>query len=45
VHGLIKKAGHTYKYYLTRFGKTVITTGLKPRELVIIPQLALSSAV
>ena len=45
VHGLIKKAGHAYKYYLTRFGKAVITTGLKLRELVIIPQLALGSAV
>ena len=37
VHGLIKKVGHTYKYYLTRFGKAVMTTGLKLRELVIIP--------
>jgi hypothetical protein len=45
VHGLIKKVGHTYKYYLTRFGKTVITTGLKLRELVIIPQLSLNGAV
>ena len=45
VHGLIKKVGHTYKYYLTRFGKTVITTGLKLRELVIIPQLATTMAV
>ena len=44
VHGLIKKVGHTYKYYLTRFGKAVITTGLKLRELVILPQLALGSA-
>jgi hypothetical protein len=40
VHGLIKKVGHTYKYYLTRFGKAVITTGLKLRELVIIPHLS-----
>jgi hypothetical protein len=40
VHGLIKKAGRTYKYYLTQFGKDVIATGLKLRELVIIPQLA-----
>ena len=23
VHGLIKKVGHTYKYYLTQFGKAV----------------------
>ena len=35
-HGLIKKVGRTYKYYLTRFGKQVITTGLMLRELVII---------
>lgn len=40
VHGLIKKVGHTYKYYVTRFGKDVLATGLKLRELVIIPQLA-----
>ena len=40
LHGLIKKVGHTYKYYLTRFGKDVIATGLKLRELVVIPQLA-----
>jgi len=43
VHGLIKKVGHAYKYYLTSFGKAVITTGRKLRELVIIPQLALGS--
>jgi len=40
LHGLIKKVGHTYKYYLTRFGKEVLTTGLKLRELAVIPQLA-----
>jgi hypothetical protein len=40
VHGLIKKVGHTYKYYLTQFGKEIITTGLKLRDLVLIPQLA-----
>jgi hypothetical protein len=38
LHGLIKKIGRTYKYYLTRFGKQVFTAGLKFRELVI-PQL------
>jgi hypothetical protein len=32
--------GRTYKYYLTRFGKQVITTRLKLRDPVIIPQLA-----
>ena len=40
LHGLIKKIGRTYKYYLTQFGKQVITTGMKLRELVVIPQLA-----
>ncbi len=39
LHGLIKKVGHAY-YYLTRFGKDVIATGLKLKELVVIPQLA-----
>ena len=43
LHGLIKKVGRTYKYYLTQFGKTVIAAGLKLRELVIIPQLACGS--
>jgi len=40
IHGLIKRVGRTYKYYLTRLGRTVILTGLKVRELVVIPQLA-----
>jgi hypothetical protein len=40
-HGLVKKVGHTYKYYATAFGKEVVATALKLRELVIIPQLAL----
>jgi DNA-binding IclR family transcriptional regulator len=40
VHGLIKKVGRTYKYYLTQFGKEVVASGLKLRELVVIPQLA-----
>ena len=44
LHGLIKKVARSYKYYLTQFGKTVITTALKLRELVIIPQLALLRA-
>jgi hypothetical protein len=45
LHGLIKKIGHTYKYYLTAFGKDVITAGLKLRQLVIIPQLAAVTAL
>jgi hypothetical protein len=42
LHGLIKKIGRTYKYYLTSFGKVVIATGLKLKHLVIIPQLAMT---
>jgi hypothetical protein len=40
VHGLIKKIGGRYKYYLTDFGRQVILMALKLRELVIIPALA-----
>jgi hypothetical protein len=40
VHGLIRKIGHTYKYYLTKLGSQLITMGLKLKELVIIPNLA-----
>ena len=40
LHGLIKKVAHGYKYYVTTFGKDVLSAGLKLRELVIIPQLA-----
>ena len=43
-HGLIKKVGHTYKYYVTAFGKEIVATALKLRELVIIPQLAFGLA-
>jgi hypothetical protein len=38
-HGLIKKIGKRYKYYLTTLGRTVATAALKLRELVIIPML------
>jgi len=38
-HGLVKKIGRRYKYYLTTLGRTVATAGLKLRELVIIPTL------
>src|SRR6516162_8447946 len=40
LHGLIKKIGKTYKYYLTAFGK-VITLGLKLKHLYIIPSFPL----
>jgi hypothetical protein len=39
-HGLIKKIGRTYKYYLTQLGRRVAATVLKLREFVVIPTLA-----
>src|SRR5262249_8494221 len=39
VHGLIKKLGHKYKYYLTALGKQVVALGLKLKEIHIIPAL------
>jgi len=40
VHGLIKKVGRRYKYYLTELGRQVVAMALKLREMVIIPELA-----
>ncbi len=40
VHGLIRKVGKTYKYYLSKLGRHVVTMVLKLRELFIIPNLA-----
>jgi hypothetical protein len=37
LHGVIKKIGRRYKYYLTASGRTVVVTALKLRELVVIP--------
>lgn len=38
-HGLIKKIGGTFKYYLTAFGRRATATGLKLREMAVIPLL------
>ena len=42
VHGLIKRVGTRYRYYLTEFGRQVAALALKLREMVIIPNLALN---
>ncbi len=39
VFGLIKKAGKTYKYYLTKLGKQLIITAQKLKETILIPSL------
>jgi len=38
-HGLIKKVGKVYKYYLTSLGRQVVATSLKLKELFVIPNL------
>jgi hypothetical protein len=43
LHGLIKKIGRTYKYYVTALGKQTLTTAFKLKHLVIIPGLAMPS--
>jgi len=40
VHGLVKRVGKRYKYYLTNFGRQIATMSLKLREIIIIPSLA-----
>ena len=40
VHGVIKKVGNRYKYYLTDFGRQTAAMALKLREMVVIPTLA-----
>ena len=40
LHGLIKRVGRSYKYYLSQLGRRVIITGLKLKELFLIPHLA-----
>jgi hypothetical protein len=43
-HGLIKKIGHCYKYYLTALGRRVAATAARLREMTIIPSLSAAHA-
>jgi hypothetical protein len=40
-HGLIKRVNGTYKYYLTKLGKSVITAGLVVKNMIVVPALAI----
>jgi hypothetical protein len=40
VHGVIKKVGKCYKYYLTDFGREAAAMALKLREMAVIPTFA-----
>ena len=44
LHGLIKKVGKTYKYYLTELGRRAVLVGLKLKERLIVPGLATAIA-
>ena len=41
-HGLVKKIHGTYKYYLTKLGRKLVTSALKLRRLYIIPSLTIA---
>ncbi|MCH8243225.1 MAG: MarR family transcriptional regulator [Planctomycetes bacterium] len=43
-HGLIKKIGRTYKYYLTKLGQAAIVAALKLRETLIVPAFLTQTA-
>ncbi len=43
VHGVIKKVGKHYKYYITDFGRETAAMALKLREMVVIPSFAFAS--
>ncbi|MBU0640023.1 MAG: helix-turn-helix domain-containing protein [Planctomycetes bacterium] len=44
LHGLIKKIGRTYKYYLTRLGQAVAACALRLRDTVVLPTLGMSAS-
>ncbi len=43
VHGLVKRVGHTYKYYVTSLGCAAITAGLMLKEFFLVPALDTAS--
>ena len=43
IHGIIKKIGKSYKYYLTCFGKEIITCSQKVINMIMIPQLSIAA--
>lgn len=42
-HGVLKKVGKCYKYYLTDFGRQSAAMALKLREMVVIPAFAFAA--
>ena len=40
LHGIIKKIGRTYKYYLTQLGRHVAIAGLTLKNMFLVPEFA-----
>ena len=40
VHGIVKKVGRTFKYYLTDLGRRIIVGALALKEMTLIPAIA-----
>lgn len=40
VHGIIKRVGRTYKYYVTELGRRVVVAGLRLKQSFLVPALA-----
>jgi len=40
VHGLLRKIGRTYRYYLTKLGRALILTALQLQEQIVVTTLA-----
>ena len=40
LHGLIRKVGRTYRYYLTLLGRKIIAAGLGYKNMTLVPQLS-----
>lgn len=39
LHGLIRRIGRTYKYYVTRLGQRLLIAALKLKEHLLLPEL------
>ena len=44
LHGIIRKIGRTYKYYITALGQRLLTAALKLKEFILIPTLQHATA-
>jgi hypothetical protein len=43
LHGIVKKIGQTYKYYLTALGQAVTACALRLRDAIVLPALAMAN--